>query len=533
MMSAPRLDHIFGLVVQLDHEMKTGQSLSAALESVLNAALGCLPSARFARVYRFVNQTAALEAATDGAASSTAPYTADTVLHYDTDKELWVVPLFDGALVFGVMEVNTTASSNGTGDWLQLLGYHLARAIATRGPSELATETLNEISQLVSRIRMIEDEQTLLDETCQGVVQLLHVDHASVTLLSPSKKQGVIVSEFPGQIMIGTSIEVETDPTYAAMINSLEPLVINDVQSSPLFSDAVRKVLNMQGVNASMLLPLAGSDSSLVGALGMGRSSGEFSPIMIGIAQLIAAQLAVGLQELRAAKDRNRGANQLRHISQFGQMIQAETTLDTILETTLTEANEVIDLTRMNIVLAEPDSGLLGTVARHHDGQNFLMSNQPQPVDMDHSLAASVWKNGEIQYIPEILETTALEMGESLADMRSVLGIPIQTRGRMLGVVTIGSREPHAYNQTDLFVMELMLNQLAIMIDNATVYARSQRLVRNEALVNEISANLQRQLDVESMLNVTVNELGKALGARRARIRLDMSKDRDNGVNGE
>jgi GAF domain-containing protein len=67
-----------------------------------------------------------------------------------------------------------------------------------------------------------------------------------------------------------------------------------------------------------------------------------------------------------------------------------------------------------------------------------------------------------------------------------------------------------------------MSNQLAVAIANAETYSQSQKLARNKVLANEIIAQLQRQTDVNSILSVTAQELGKALGAKHARIRLGM-----------
>jgi len=53
---------------------------------------------------------------------------------------------------------------------------------------------------------------------------------------------------------------------------------------------------------------------------------------------------------------------------------------------------------------------------------------------------------------------------------------------------------------------------------------QSQRLARSKALVNDISSQLQQQMEIEQLLDVTINELGKALGARKARIHLAMKE---------
>jgi GAF domain-containing protein len=101
----------------------------------------------------------------------------------------------------------------------------------------------------------------------------------------------------------------------------------------------------------------------------------------------------------------------------------------------------------------------------------------------------------------------------------------LQSHGRTLGVVSVSSSQTYAYGETDFAVFRQMTDQLTVAIENAEAYTQSQRQARNEALVNEIATRLQRQTDIQTMLDITMNELGKALGARRARIRLATQPD--------
>ena len=67
-----------------------------------------------------------------------------------------------------------------------------------------------------------------------------------------------------------------------------------------------------------------------------------------------------------------------------------------------------------------------------------------------------------------------------------------------------------------------MINQLALAIENARAYTQSQRVAKNEALINEIATQFQQHSSVEDMLQTAVSELGRALGARHGRIRLTL-----------
>jgi hypothetical protein len=70
-----------------------------------------------------------------------------------------------------------------------------------------------------------------------------------------------------------------------------------------------------------------------------------------------------------------------------------------------------------------------------------------------------------------------------------------------------------------------MITQFTVALENAEAYAQSQRAAKNQALVNNITAHLQRSSDVQRMMEVTLEELSRALGARRARARLTVQAD--------
>jgi GAF domain-containing protein len=106
--------------------------------------------------------------------------------------------------------------------------------------------------------------------------------------------------------------------------------------------------------------------------------------------------------------------------------------------------------------------------------------------------------------------------------MRSVMVAPVRSRGRMIGTVSVGCYAPYSYTETDQAIYQQMINQLAVAIENAEAYTQSQRAAQNEALINEIATHFQEHSDIQDMLQIAVDELGRALGARRARVRLSM-----------
>jgi GAF domain-containing protein len=70
--------------------------------------------------------------------------------------------------------------------------------------------------------------------------------------------------------------------------------------------------------------------------------------------------------------------------------------------------------------------------------------------------------------------------------------------------------------------IQQLCSQLAIALDNTEAFERSQRIARHKALANQIATRLQEQMEIEGILSTTIHELGRAVRARRARIRLGL-----------
>jgi GAF domain-containing protein len=124
-------------------------------------------------------------------------------------------------------------------------------------------------------------------------------------------------------------------------------------------------------------------------------------------------------------------------------------------------------------------------------------------------------------YVPDLMQETT--MRHQYSEARSLMLAPIFARGQIRGVVEVGYNRSNSYTEADMLVFQQMVSQLNVAIENAEAFVQTQKSADNKALANQISTHLQRQNRIEDMLNVTVTELGKALGAKKARVRL--SKD--------
>lgn len=365
-------------------------------------------------------------------------------------------------------------------------------------------QTLNRVASMIGTAR---DEKQLLDETAQALVDASGADYCRVLMLDASGQTAQVMSEYPDDGSVGSRFDVTRMPFYNRMLaGSSEPIVVSPADTGT------------HSTHPALILPLA-IQGRLIGAIEMDirKANREWTPAVVDTARTITAEVVVGLQNIRLLNEAQRQAERLQRASTFGQSLQSTLDLATILETALAESGHILPVDRMSIALVGDDDGVLRTIAMHANGENYLTLNNGAPVMNPGSIIARTWEREEFLYIPDTAQDSE---NVEIPEVRSVMIMPMILGTQSLGIVTVGCERPYAYSETDVAVFRQMAGQLAAAVENAAAFARSQRIAKNEGLVNEISAQLQQQMDIQSMLNVAANELGRALGARRARIRL-------------
>lgn len=120
----------------------------------------------------------------------------------------------------------------------------------------------------------------------------------------------------------------------------------------------------------------------------------------------------------------------------------------------------------------------------------------------------------------------ALEAGEAVqtaieAEGATALAVPIRLRGETIGVLNLryeGQRIP----QETLTLAEEAAGRLALVIENSRLLQEAQRLALREQQINLVAGKVRNAEDMETVLQTTVRELGKALGASRTFIHLGL-----------
>ncbi|MBU0492649.1 MAG: GAF domain-containing protein [Chloroflexi bacterium] len=103
----------------------------------------------------------------------------------------------------------------------------------------------------------------------------------------------------------------------------------------------------------------------------------------------------------------------------------------------------------------------------------------------------------------------------------ATLVIPVRVREHVVGAIRL--RKPDGavgWTAEEIGLMETLTDQLGVALEGARLYQDSQRRAARERLTTEITNRMRETLDMDTVLQTAIREMGQALGIPRITVRL-------------
>lgn len=152
----------------------------------------------------------------------------------------------------------------------------------------------------------------------------------------------------------------------------------------------------------------------------------------------------------------------------------------------------------------------------------ILLENQPVAGTVVEQIVAQ----RQLAYLADVREhdypdTNAMaEKG-----VRSTVIAPLITARGVLGIVDVESGKVDAFNDQDKNLLQQVASLVASTLESQQLFAEAQKQAAKERLVNLVSQKIQSTVTIESALETTITELGKALQARYTKAELSLVKE--------
>jgi PAS domain S-box-containing protein len=305
----------------------------------------------------------------------------------------------------------------------------------------------------------------------------------------------------------------------AQVIQDRQPLIIPDIQGDTHLARLVWQYLQsldepiksqFQHVHSWMRVPLIVKDTA-VGILDLyHHERNYYSAAHAELALAWANQAAVAIENARLFEAEQRRAEQFQVISEMGRRITSILSVDELLVQTARLIRETFGHYHVHIGLIEDDVVVYKTL-KASDDPSHARCEATRPRVGQEGFTGRVAATGEALLVPDSHnDPRAIPLTDD--PTRSELVVPLKVKGQVIGVLDVESDRVNAFDESDLAVLQLLADQVAIAIENARLYEQAQQL----AAVEE-----RQKLARELHDSVSQALYGIGLGARTARTLLD------------
>jgi GAF domain-containing protein len=381
---------------------------------------------------------------------------------------------------------------------------------------------LNAINELSNLSDLQTSEQQILETSAKILMKLVNVDHVGIVMLNEEQNMGIVVAEYPNTEAVGLKLTLDSY-TFRNLLSTRKEVLIANSETDSRLNEADRMIFTGRGIKAMLIMPIISVEGKVIGSIGFDTLEREYtpSPETIDRVYTFTRQLSLTLQKVRLYEDSQRQSKQLRLISTFGQGIQASQDLSVTITNMFETLKQIAAFDYACLYLYDYEQRKLGLIGRSMYN-DLTLFDAPQALNLDtNTVILQSWSDFEDVLVPDLENNPAL-IHPMRGVLRSIISLPVLSGGRAYGVLELGAYDAFVYSNADTFILRQMANQMGVAVDNSFAYSRSQIQAKTKTRANDISNRLQQQADIESIMRVTLEEVGRTLGAKKARIRLGL-----------
>jgi GAF domain-containing protein len=335
---------------------------------------------------------------------------------------------------------------------------------------ESQTNRLRLTAQIARDAASVRDVNRLLNQATALILERFDLYHTAIFLLDQRREYAILTASptEAGRQMIAENykLQIGTHDIIAEVAATGEPITIleSSLVSHPLLPDT----------RSEMALPLK-VEGNLIGVLDVQSDKPQaFTQDDVAIMQILADQLATAIERTLLLDRVERNLSELEQA--YGQF------------------------TRESWRTFEDKT--LGSTGYHFDNVRI------QPIKEIPIHGHEAVQTGK---------TVFYNNGAKLPE-KSLVAIPINLRGRTIGVVTVELKE--GYSQTTISTLESAIERLAASLESARLYEEARMRADRELAISRVTAAISASTEYEQILQTTVREIGNLLSDTEVAIQI-------------
>ncbi len=213
-----------------------------------------------------------------------------------------------------------------------------------------------------------------------------------------------------------------------------------------------------------------------------------------------------------------RRAQQLQFSAEIAEKGSSSLDMAQLLQETAVLLKSQFGFYHVSIFLTDPSKKALHLREVATDVHIDLINLQYKlPID-NHSIVGWVGLHREPRVVDDVQTDEAYKEEPFLPHTRAELALPLVARDELLGVLDVQGDQPNIFAQEDIAILQIIANQIAINIDNARLFSRTESRLNETRILYEFNTLLSSTMDVGELHRRAARALTTWLQASRCTI---------------
>lgn len=265
-----------------------------------------------------------------------------------------------------------------------------------------------------------------------------------------------------------------------------EPITIYDMREEDGLSSVTGRAVD-EGLRSVLYVPMR-VHGRVVGMLHINvyNSLRHFTQKEIDLCQSVANYGAVALQNARLRRDEQEQMNLVNTLREVGSLLTSEHTLDEVYERLFDLLATVIAYDMVTIQLYDAERQTMSLAAKRGFAPDVDVVGIVDNLGIDY--IASIVSNGEpYRVIADTAVSKEWVTIPGFSEIRSSINCLLRVKDRLIGILNVDHKQPHAYSDDKARTVLAFANQAAIALENARLYDELQARVQELSLINQVT----------------------------------------------
>ncbi|MFQ6027483.1 MAG: GAF domain-containing protein, partial [Dehalococcoidia bacterium] len=403
---------------------------------------------------------------------------------------------------------------------LERLANQIAPAVENALIYEQVQAEMAVVDEIASIITSTLDVEEIYQRFAKELRKLVDFDRLAISEVDPRQEHYTlthVIGQEIRQMRVGDAIPFASLPKEgtlglfnAAMAGLHESIVIDDYAADP--DSPWSRSVTEAGLQSGLLRPLF-SNRQVFGSIGLSsRRPSAYGPREQAVLERLTSQIIPALENAHLY---DQAKAEMTVADDVARIITGTLDINEVYDQFAQEVNKLVDFDRMAITVVDPEAGT--SILKYQSGTEL----PERPVG-----SVKYFEGGSVQQAVLTAKTTIredvyLETGtpteKQLLEMglRSSIAVPLSSKGQVIGVMILKSKQAGAYDPQKQAILERLANQIAPAVENAQLYDQAKSEM---AVVDEVARIVTSTLDINQVYDQFAEEVKKLVDFDRLSI---------------